>query len=78
MVFDTTTVVSALLFADGRLAWLRSHWQGSDCVRLISAVTVSELKDQPFLDLAESGKAETPGQRGSRPAGAERQNAVRD
>jgi len=101
VVFDTTTVVSALLSADGRLAWLRAHWQGGACIPLISAATVNELtrvlaypkfhlstderrelladylplcevitptrnckvlcrdkKDQPFLDLAESGKAE--------------------
>ena len=101
VVFDTTTVVSALLFAAGRLAWLRTHWQGGDCTPLISAATVGELtrvltypkfqlliderrelladylpfcevitptrkckvlcrnqKDQAFLDLATSGKAE--------------------
>jgi len=93
--------VPALVFADGRLAWLRSHWSGGDCVPLISSLTAAELtrvlayskfqlsiddrrelladylpfcevipatrrckilcrdaKDQPFLDLAESGKAE--------------------
>jgi len=101
VVFDTATVVPALVFADGRLAWLRSHWSGGDCVPLISSLTAAELtrvlayskfqlsiddrrelladylpfcevipatrrckilcrdaKDQPFLDLAESGKAE--------------------
>jgi hypothetical protein len=25
--FDTTVVVSALLFTGGRLAWLRAHWR---------------------------------------------------
>jgi uncharacterized protein len=101
LVFDTATVVSALVFANGRLAWLRSHWHGGDCVPLISTMTATELtrvlaypkfelsiddrnelladyipccevitptrkckvlcrdaKDQPFLDLAESGRAE--------------------
>jgi putative PIN family toxin of toxin-antitoxin system len=101
VVFDTTTVVSALLFANGRLAWLRQHWRESGCVPLISRVTTAELtrvfrypkfglspddarellgdylphcevidlpercaivcrdaKDQPFLDLAQSGKAD--------------------
>jgi len=101
VVFDTTTVVSALLFATGRLAWLRNHWVSRDCMPLISQVTAAELervlrypksglspteryellgeylpwcevveitnrcvsvcrdeKDQPFLDLAQSGKAE--------------------
>jgi putative PIN family toxin of toxin-antitoxin system len=43
VVFDTTTVVSALLFADGRLGWLRQHWRGSGCVPLISRTTAAEL-----------------------------------
>jgi putative PIN family toxin of toxin-antitoxin system len=101
VVFDTNTVVSALLFANGRLAWLRPHWRESGCLPLISRATAAELtrvlgypkfrlspedriellgdyfpfcqtvepagrcpfvcrdaNDQPFLDLAESGKAE--------------------
>ena len=101
MVFDTTTVVSALLFESGRLAWLRQHWQEGRCVPLICRETAAELtrvlaypkfrltledrhellaeylpycqtveltekcsstcrdaKDQPFLDLAQSGKAD--------------------
>ena len=102
MVFDTTTVVSALLFANGRLAWLRQHWREDGCVPLISNVTAAELtrvlgypkfrlsqddrrellaeylpycevieitercsticrdvNDQPFLDLAQSGAADS-------------------
>jgi putative PIN family toxin of toxin-antitoxin system len=43
IVFDTTTVVSALLFANGRLAWLREHWKGSGCTLLISRTTAAEL-----------------------------------
>ncbi|MEI9981721.1 MAG: putative toxin-antitoxin system toxin component, PIN family [Edaphobacter sp.] len=43
VVFDTTTVVSALLFANGRLAWLRHHWNAENCHPLVSAVTVAEL-----------------------------------
>jgi uncharacterized protein len=101
VVFDTSTVVPALLFANGRLAWLRSHWREGGCVPIISRVTAAELtrvlrypkfglsaedcrelladylpycevieankrcahlcrdkNDQPFLDLAESGKAD--------------------
>jgi len=101
VVFDTTTVVSALLFAKGRLAWLRQHWRERVCVPLISRATAAELtrvlrypkfqlspddcrelladylpysqviervegcavvcrdaNDQPFLDLAQSGKAD--------------------
>ena len=101
VVFDTTTVISALLFANGRLAWLRQHWRESGCVPLISRATTAELtrvlgypkfrlsqedrrellaeylpycevieltercvlmcrdaNDQPFLDLAQSGRAD--------------------
>lgn len=101
VVFDTTIVVSALVFANGRLAWLRRHWHEGGCVPLISALTATELtrvlgypkfnlsssdrrellsdylpfceviertrrsnivcrdvNDQPFIDLALSGKAE--------------------
>lgn len=99
-VFDTSVVVSALLFRAGRLAWLRSHWADRRCVSLVSHETAEELakvlrlkkfrlttgeyhealaaylpfceivevarkcsivcrdpKDQPFLDLAQCGKA---------------------
>jgi putative PIN family toxin of toxin-antitoxin system len=101
VVFDTATVVSALLFANGRLAWLRQHWRDGGSMPLISRATVAELtrvlaypkfrlsqddrrellaeylpynevielteecvsacrdeNDQPFLDLAQSGKAD--------------------
>jgi len=101
VVFDTTTVVSSLLFSDGRLAWLRRHWHERGCIPLISRDTAAELtrvlrypkfrltaedyrellgdylpycevielaarcpsvcrdaNDQPFLDLAQSGKAD--------------------
>lgn len=43
VVFDTNTVVSALLFSDGRLAWLRSHWREGGCMPLISRATAAEL-----------------------------------
>jgi uncharacterized protein len=101
VVFDTTVVVSALLFTSGRLAWLRAHWRAGDALPLASRSTIEELtrvlrypkfqlssdhrdellaeylpyceivkvtrksklscrdkNDQPFLDLAESGKAD--------------------
>ena len=101
VVFDTTTVVSSLLFSDGRLAWLRRHWHERGCIPLISRDTAAELtrvlrypkfrlaaedyrellgeylpycevteraercrsvcrdaNDQPFLDLAQGGKAD--------------------
>ncbi|MGA3081337.1 MAG: putative toxin-antitoxin system toxin component, PIN family [Terracidiphilus sp.] len=100
VVFDTNVVLSALLF-HGRLSWLVGHWQGEDCVPLVSPATAAELarilaypkfrlaadeqlealanyipsceaveiahscpvlcrdtKDQIFLDLAQSGKAD--------------------
>ncbi len=43
VVFDTATVVSALLFAYGRLAWLRQHWNVQGCIPLVSAATAAEL-----------------------------------
>jgi uncharacterized protein len=43
IVFDTNTVISALLFANGRLAWLRAHWRDGGCVPLVSRTTVAEL-----------------------------------
>jgi uncharacterized protein len=101
VVFDTTTVVSALFFRNGRLVWLRQHWRDGGCVSLISRATAAELtrvlgypkfalspedrrellaeylpycevveptercasvcrdaNDQPFLDLAQSGRAD--------------------
>jgi putative PIN family toxin of toxin-antitoxin system len=101
VAFDTNTVVSALLFANGRLAWLRQHWRDGGSTPLISRATVAELtrvlaypkfrlppddrlelladylpfcetielaercqvvcrdaSDQPFLDLAQNGKAD--------------------
>lgn len=42
VVFDTSTVVSALLFKNGKLAWLRKHWQ-EECVPLVSTQTAQEL-----------------------------------
>ncbi len=100
VVFDTGIVVSALVFSNSRLAWLRPHWRQGGCIPLISALTLTELtrvlgypkfnlsssdrrellseylpfcevvertrrsnvvcrdpNDQPFLDLALSGKA---------------------
>jgi putative PIN family toxin of toxin-antitoxin system len=99
VVFDTNTVLSALLFAEGKLSWMREHWRV--CVPLLSRESAAEItrvlaypkfrlsladrrellaeyipycevidvtkrcevlcrdrKDQPFLDLAQSGKAD--------------------
>jgi len=44
VVFDTNTVISALLFSRGSLSWLRQHWQNSKCVPLISREAAAELK----------------------------------
>jgi putative PIN family toxin of toxin-antitoxin system len=43
VVFDTGTVVSALLFTRGQLAWLRTHWASGACTPLLSAATAAEL-----------------------------------
>jgi putative PIN family toxin of toxin-antitoxin system len=43
VVFDTTVVMSALLFRNGRLGWLREHWREGGSVPLISRATASEL-----------------------------------
>jgi len=43
VVFDTNTVVSALLFKHGQLSWLRDHWRGDDVIALVSRPTVDEL-----------------------------------
>ncbi|MFZ5982932.1 MAG: putative toxin-antitoxin system toxin component, PIN family [Acidobacteriota bacterium] len=42
-VLDTNVVVSALLFEEGRLAWLRDAWRTGSCVPIVSAATASEL-----------------------------------
>ncbi|MDP1607530.1 MAG: putative toxin-antitoxin system toxin component, PIN family [Rhodocyclaceae bacterium] len=43
VVFDTNVVVSALLFAGGRLAPLRRLWPVGACLPLVAKVTVEEL-----------------------------------
>ncbi len=43
VVFATNTVVSALVFTKGRLAWLRAHWLEGACVPLLSRATAAEL-----------------------------------
>ena len=44
VVFDTNTVISALAFTAGRLAWLRAHWRERRSLPLVSQVTAAELK----------------------------------
>lgn len=43
VVLDTNLVVSALVFAGGRLAPLRAAWQSGRCTPLASQATASEL-----------------------------------
>ena len=43
VVFDTNTVISALLFSKGRLAWLRTVWRQGTVVPLISKTTTEEI-----------------------------------
>lgn len=42
-VFDTNVVVSALVFAGGRSAWLRRAWAGGVLVPVVSRATTQEL-----------------------------------
>ena len=43
VVLDTNVVLSALVFASGRLAALRGAWQTGRCTPLASAATAAEL-----------------------------------
>jgi uncharacterized protein len=43
VVADTNVVLSALVFAQGRLAALRRAWQQGQCVPLVSRTTLEEL-----------------------------------
>jgi len=43
IVLDTNTVLSALLFGAGRLAWVRRRWQRNQILPLVCRTTVSEL-----------------------------------
>jgi putative PIN family toxin of toxin-antitoxin system len=43
VVLDTGVVISALLFAQGRLAWLRGLWSSGAITPLVSRATVDEL-----------------------------------
>ena len=61
MVFDTNAVVSALLFANGRLAWLRAHWADGGCIPLISAATAGEINrvlSYPKFQLSQEDRLE--------------------
>lgn len=61
VVFDTNAVVSALLFANGRLAWLRTHWRDGGCIPLTSRATAAELNrvlSYPKFQLSQEDRLE--------------------
>jgi uncharacterized protein len=61
VVFDTNTIISALVFSKGRLAWLRSHWASGQCLPLVSRQTAAELVRvlaYPKFQLAENERTE--------------------
>jgi putative PIN family toxin of toxin-antitoxin system len=43
VVLDTNTVLSALLFEHGRLAWIRELWTTAKILPVVCAATVKEL-----------------------------------
>ena len=43
VVLDTNVAVSALVFREGQLAWLRGAWAAGRVVPLVSAATLAEL-----------------------------------
>jgi putative PIN family toxin of toxin-antitoxin system len=43
LVLDTNTLVSALVFRQGRLDWLRRAWQAGQITPLVSGATLEEL-----------------------------------
>ncbi len=43
VVLDTNVLLSALLFANGRLSWVRRAWQEGVLVPLLSRATIEEL-----------------------------------
>jgi uncharacterized protein len=45
VVFDTNTVISALVLKSSRLGWLRAHWRERGCVPLVSSAAATELME---------------------------------
>ena len=43
VVLDSNVVVSALLFRQGKLAWLRASWQSGHFIPLASRATIEEI-----------------------------------
>ena len=46
-VLDTNVLLSALLFANGRLSWLRPCWQRDALIPVVAEPTVRELLREP-------------------------------
>lgn len=44
VVFDTNTVLSALVFGKGQLSWLREVWREQQITPLVSAITAHEIE----------------------------------
>lgn len=44
VVFDTNTVLSALVFRKGRLSWIREVWSQRQAIPLVSEVTEDEIR----------------------------------
>ncbi len=64
-MFDTNVVVSALVFAGGRSAWLRRAWAGGVLVPVVSRPTTQELLRvlaYPKFGLAPDDRAELLGE----------------
>jgi putative PIN family toxin of toxin-antitoxin system len=61
VVLDTNVVLSALLFEEGHMAWLRHAWQEGRCLPLGSSATIRELARvlrYPKFELDENDRME--------------------
>lgn len=43
VVFDTNTIISALLFPRGQLSWIRRHWPSNQVTPFLSNETATEI-----------------------------------
>jgi putative PIN family toxin of toxin-antitoxin system len=43
VVLDTNAVLSALVFVNGRLSWLRHAWRQAHCTPMVCSATAAEL-----------------------------------
>lgn len=58
VVFDTNTVVSALLFEHGRLTWLRAAWRDGRFISVVCRETALELTTYPKFRLTQQERDE--------------------